>query len=86
MKKRYGEYRVDMCPFCGKQATRNSKEGVPVCSAHFESTMPELKCICGEYLDLRTGKFGAYFTCMRCGNVSFQKAMECNDGVFRQNG
>jgi len=76
--KRYGQSHTDSCPFCGKTATTQSCEKVPVCLKHRDSRLPAMKCVCGEYLDLRTGKFGAYFNCMRCGNVSFSKAMEMN--------
>lgn len=77
-RKVYGQSRVDSCPFCGKQAVTENPEGVPVCIDHKGESMPAMKCICGEWLDLRKGKFGAYFSCMRCGNVSFSKAMEAN--------
>ena len=76
--KRYGQSHVDKCPFCGKTAVTQSSEKVPVCLAHKDSTLPAMKCVCGEYLDLRSGKFGPYFSCMRCGNVSWSKAMEIN--------
>lgn len=81
-KKIYGSYRVDRCPFCGKQATTKSKQGVPVCINHKENNLPDLKCICGDYLDLREGKYGCYFTCFRCGNVSWSKAQSYNSEVF----
>ncbi len=76
--KRYGESKVDRCPFCNSTAVANSPEGVPVCSKHKDKKLPPLKCICGEYLDLRTGKWGPYFHCIRCGNITFKKALEVN--------
>ncbi len=80
MKRRkiYGQSRIDACPFCGKHAVTENPQGVPVCLAHKEKNLPDMKCICGEWLDVKKGKFGAYFHCMRCGNVSFSKAMEAN--------
>lgn len=77
--KRYGQSRIDNCPFCGKQSTTSNKQGVPVCSDHKDSTLDNLKCVCGEYLELRTGKFGAYFNCINCGNVNMKKALEINE-------
>jgi hypothetical protein len=38
--------------------------------------MPLIRCACGDILDQRAGKFGPYFNCMACGNISFAKAME----------
>jgi len=75
-KKIYGQSRVDRCPFCNKHATVKNQQGVPVCSAHKDKKLPDLKCACGEWLDIREGKWGPYFHCMNCGNISFAKAME----------
>ncbi len=77
-KKVYGASKVDKCPFCGKQAVTENSAGVPVCLTHKDASLPELKCICGEWLDVQSGKFGPYFRCMRCGNVSWSKAMRAN--------
>jgi ssDNA-binding Zn-finger/Zn-ribbon topoisomerase 1 len=76
--KRYGQSRVENCPFCGKAAMTESVEGVPVCIAHKNEKLPDIKCVCGSFLELRKGKFGAFFSCIKCGNVNFSKAMEVN--------
>jgi len=76
--KRYGESRIDNCPFCGKIGVTKNNQGIPVCNAHKEETLKDIKCLCGEWLDIQEGKFGAYFRCMNCGNISFKKAMESN--------
>ncbi len=76
--KRYGQSKIDRCPFCGKQATLQNSQGIPVCTQHNASTLKDMKCLCGEWLDIRQGKFGPYFNCPRCGNVNFRKAMEMN--------
>ena len=76
--KRYGESRVDNCPFCGKIAVVRNKEGVPTCSAHKSEKLKEMKCICGNWLELRKGKYGPYFFCIKCGNINFRKAIEAN--------
>lgn len=76
--KRYGESRRDCCPFCGKQATTANPESVPVCIDHKKSKLGELKCICGNYLELRKGKFGVFYSCISCGAVSLSKALEVN--------
>ena len=75
--KRYGESRIDRCPFCSKTATTANKQGVPVCSEHKDKNL-DLKCICGEYLDVMKGKWGPYFRCLNCGNISFKKGLSMN--------
>ena len=80
--KRYGESKKQDCPFCGKKAITENSQGVPVCLTHKDASL-DLKCICGEWLDTKKGKWGSYFTCSRCGNLSFAKAMEANPG-FRK--
>ncbi len=77
--KRYGESRRDLCPFCGKQATTANSNAVPVCINHKKSAFGEMKCVCGNYLDLRKGKYGVFFSCISCGAVSLSKALEVND-------
>jgi hypothetical protein len=74
--KRYGESRIDTCPFCGKQGTLKSRQGLIVCAEHKDSILPDIKCVCGSCLDLVTGKFGPYFVCLNCGNINLKKGLE----------
>ncbi|MBU0616016.1 MAG: hypothetical protein KJ601_08060 [Nanoarchaeota archaeon] len=74
--KRYGQSRIDKCPFCEKTAVTKNKQGIPVCAVHKDSELKDIKCACGSWLDVREGKFGPYFFCINCGNISFKKAME----------
>jgi len=76
--KRYGEAKIDKCPFCGAQAFSRNAEGVPVCRTHKQEALAEFKCACGSYLERRQGKWGVYFNCMKCGNMNMRKAMELN--------
>ena len=79
MRKVYGQSREDTCPWCGKRATVQNKEGLLVCPEHRSDEMPAIRCTCGEWLDLRAGKFGPYLNCMSCGNISFTKGMELKE-------
>ena len=76
--KKYGSYKVDLCPFCKKQAVTKNSQEVPVCLSHKEAYLPDLKCACSRYLYMREGKFGIFFNCMNCGNVSLSKALSMN--------
>lgn len=78
--KRYGQSKIINCPFCGKQAITKNSQGIPVCLEHKKSLLPDMKCICGEWLDIKNGKFGPYFYCMKCGNINFNRALEMNPG------
>ena len=75
-KKTYGQYKTAECPFCGKQATQKNEEGIEVCRLHTKEKLPEIKCTCGSWLELRVGKFGPYFNCLNCGNINFEKGKE----------
>ncbi len=77
--KRYGQSKIEKCPFCDKHATTSNSQGVPVCTDHKEELLDGLKCACGEYLEVRSGKFGAYFNCINCGNINMRKALEINE-------
>ena len=77
--KKYGQSKIDKCPFCQKQATAMNSLKVPVCQSHKGEMLENLKCVCG--LELRTmhGKFGTFFSCVKCGNINMKKALEFND-------
>ncbi len=79
LRKAYGQSKINKCPFCIQQATIVNKQGINVCSYHREAVLNDLKCICGNVLDPRTGKFGLYFNCSRCGNVNLKKVLEINE-------
>lgn len=76
--KRYGESQVVNCPFCGKTAVTKNSQQVPVCTAHKDNELKNLKCVCGEWLDILPGKWGPYFRCLTCGNINFKKGLEMN--------
>jgi hypothetical protein len=78
LPKRYGQSSVAQCPFCGGQAYAKNKQNVPVCTKHKELELPDLKCICGGWLDQRESKFGVFYTCMKCGPISFSKMLSVN--------
>tara|TARA_Y100000310_G_scaffold286879_1_gene311393 strand:+ start:351 stop:716 length:366 start_codon:yes stop_codon:yes gene_type:complete len=75
MKKVYGESRIDTCPFCDNKAFLKNEQGIPVCKDHKKSLM-EVKCVCGEYLEPKEGKYGSFFTCINCGIITKRKAKE----------
>jgi hypothetical protein len=78
-KKEFGKSRIDSCPFCNKQSTTTNSQGVPVCSFHKNTDLiANFKCVCNSWLDLKKGKYGVYFNCMNCGNLSFDKGLELN--------
>jgi len=76
--KRYGQTQVDTCPFCGKQGVTKNTQDIPVCTEHKNRELKDLKCACGSWLDVKTGKFGGYFNCINCGNISFNKGIGMN--------
>ncbi len=74
-KKVYGSYKRITCPFCERGATHKNEQGLDVCHKHTKEVFQEIKCLCGSWLELRSGKFGAYFNCIKCGNMNYDKAM-----------
>jgi len=77
--KRYGASKIDNCPFCSEHAIARNSQGIPVCNKHRNSVLGDLKCVCGDVLEPRVGKFGLYFFCFKCGNVNAKRALEMND-------
>ena len=41
--------------------------------------MNEMKCACGEHLEVKNGKYGVFFLCMNCGPVNVRKVFEMNE-------
>ncbi len=78
--KRYGESKNQSCPFCGKTAVTENAQGVHVCIKH-KGEYIDAKCLCGEWLDIRSGKWGPYGICTRCGNISWSKILEANPKI-----
>lgn len=81
-RKVYGQSQEVNCPFCGGSATSKNEQGLPVCRNHTKAEI-NLKCVCGEYLDVKESKYGTFFLCMNCGSVSAKKAFEINDLPLR---
>lgn len=77
--KRYGQSRDNSCHFCGAIATSKSEQGLVVCHKHVTEKTDEIKCTCGSWLDLRSGKWGSYYNCINCGNVNMAKAMQMKE-------
>jgi hypothetical protein len=84
LPKRYGQSSIAQCPFCGGQAFAKNDQGVPCCTKHKHLTLPDLKCICGKWLDQHESKFGVFYSCMSCGAVSFAKMLDTNGDAIRK--
>jgi hypothetical protein len=74
--KRYGMSKTENCVFCEKQAIVKNKQGLLVCNEHRDSILPDIRCVCGHYLELKVGKFGPYFYCISCGNLNLKKGLD----------
>jgi len=77
-KKVYGESKQNSCAFCGDTSTSTNFQGIPVCKVHKDEELVDLKCICGEWVDIKISKFGPFFVCMTCGPQSYNKILELN--------
>lgn len=79
--KKYGLSKIDKCPFCNKTGVVKNVQGIPVCQKHAKTKLDEIKCVCGNWLELCSGKWGPYFRCANCGNINFKKGLEMNSGA-----
>ncbi|MBI2668880.1 hypothetical protein HYX14_03485 [Candidatus Woesearchaeota archaeon] len=77
--KIYGRSQESICPFCSRQATQKNEQGLAVCHLHTKSLMQVIKCACGSWLEQRSGKFGPYFNCIKCGNINVKRALAMKD-------
>jgi hypothetical protein len=55
------------CFFCGDAVIAYNKQALPVCGKCKNKEYHAEKCpICKGFLDERQGKYGTYFSCVRC--------------------
>jgi hypothetical protein len=78
-KKIYGQSKEELCAFCGKIALCKNSQGLTVCSDHTKKVLEGKKCACGEIMQVKESKWGAFFLCKNCGPVSLKKAKEDAD-------
>ena len=83
--KQYGKSKIDVCPFCDEQAFTLNKQKIPVCNKHRHAVLGGMRCICSEYLELKTGRYGTYFNCLNCGNINSKKIFNINIVEDKQN-
>ena len=76
--KVYGQSKTNGCFFCGKTSTLVNEQSLPVCVTHKNAVLNDFKCACGNWLDLREGKWGPYWLCHDCGIINQRKALEFN--------
>ncbi|MFP4403692.1 MAG: hypothetical protein ACLFPJ_05045, partial [Candidatus Woesearchaeota archaeon] len=83
----YGQSKTETCVFCSKNATTQNLQGFAVCKEHKSKQMEDKKCVCGEYLDLKKGKYGMFYICINCGPMSLSKVdeMKVNNSNIKLN-
>ncbi len=89
MKKQYGKSQQLVCTFCNTTTTLLNEQNYPVCRKHIHNQSPNWNCSCGEPLYPEKGKYGLFFVCISCGNMTLRKAKEINtfnNGKFKING
>jgi ribosomal protein L37AE/L43A len=65
---------MEKCIVCDKPATKYNEQGLPVCKAHENHEMMDMRCpFCKSYVDAKKGKFGTFFLCKECGPISRTK-------------
>ncbi|MCB9362024.1 hypothetical protein H6504_01185 [Candidatus Woesearchaeota archaeon] len=84
-RKVYGENKLDTCQFCDKTATVQNAQGVPTCITHTQKLLDDKKCVCGEWMPVKTGKWGAFFLCPTCGPTSIKKAESMDNKGYKLN-
>ena len=72
----YGQYKQDNCVFCPRMGTQKNEQGMVVCLHHRRQTLEEIKCVCGSWLEQRSGRFGPFFSCVKCGPIDFNRGLE----------
>ncbi|MFT4311887.1 MAG: hypothetical protein ACMXYF_01525 [Candidatus Woesearchaeota archaeon] len=77
-KKVYGEYKTDICPFCGKKAFCYNNDRIAVCQMHKNTTQPHLVWS-GEVVQVKKGKYGNYCQTFAGDIVALKKVLAANN-------
>ena len=83
-RKVYGKEKIVLCAKCERVATVKNKDNYPVCYKHQKSDDITWFCACGKQLEVCIGKYGTYFRCESCGNISYNRAREINFDMKKQ--
>ena len=76
-------YSKTICYFCDNIASYKNNQGMPVCRHCKEREIEERCPVCRSFMDVKDGKFGAYFYCYLCnkswnpGLVKHHKVGSC---------
>lgn len=84
-RKVYGKSKDNNCFFCGKTALTENSQGLPACSSCRDKKADDKRCACGEYLDIKKSKWGAFFLCHNCGPISLSKVNNMGAGGCKLN-
>jgi predicted RNA-binding Zn-ribbon protein involved in translation (DUF1610 family) len=84
-RKIYGQSRDDKCVFCSIQASVKNSQGFPTCISHKNKVMDDKKCTCGEWMDIKQSKWGAFFLCPNCGPRSLSKTENMETTGYKLN-
>ncbi|MBI2546665.1 hypothetical protein HYV81_05800 [Candidatus Woesearchaeota archaeon] len=76
--KQYGESKAETCIFCGKAATLVNAQGISVCPNDSSAQLDTMRCVCGDALEIKDGKYGTFFLCLNCGPQSMAKVLSIN--------
>jgi hypothetical protein len=85
-KKVYGQSKDNLCAFCDNRASTENSQGMMVCRDHKDKLMEETKCVCGEWLDIKKSKWGAFYVCSNCGPMNMKKGNDMKSDTAQDSG
>lgn len=84
-RKVYGQSKDNLCAFCDNRALSENSQGLMVCKEHKNEVMQDTKCVCGEYLEIKKSKWGAFYLCKNCGPMNMKKGSEMDGDGYKLN-
>jgi heterodisulfide reductase subunit B len=66
-------------------ALKYNSQQLPVCKKHEPYELMVMTCpFCKAPLEAMQGKFGSFFNCIRCGNISIHKMKQMGNMFFQK--
>ena len=68
---------MSKCFWCEHLAVTYNEQKIPTCKIHKRNKLKIDKCpLCKGFIELKNGKYGAFFVCDNCGCLNLKKIKE----------
>jgi ribosomal protein L37AE/L43A len=76
---------MEKCIICGEFATKYNDQQLPLCKKHETYSLMNMNCpYCKAPLEALRSKYGTFFNCIKCGNISLHRMKQMGSMFFQK--